>query len=231
MSRGVVVTGGAGGIGRAIVAGLAEADWQVTAVDRPGSGSVSGAAATLEADLSSPEDCSRAIDEAAGELFGLVHCAGIRRDAVTWKLGTEDWRDVLSVNLESAFHLCRAAVPALRERGEGSIVLLSSINGERGRFGQAAYAASKAGLNGFAKSLAREVGRFGIRVNCVAPGMIETPMTESLEERFLDAARAETCLGRLGTPEDVAGVVSFLLSPASRHVTGQVLRVDGGQLT
>jgi len=138
---------------------------------------------------------------------------------------------VLGVNLDSAFHLCRAAIPVLRERGSGSIVFLSSINGERGRFGQSAYAASKAGLHGLAKSLAREVGRFGIRVNCVAPGMIETPMTESLPTQVLDAARAETCLGRLGTPEDVAEVVAFLLSSASRHVTGQVLRVDGGQLT
>jgi NAD(P)-dependent dehydrogenase (short-subunit alcohol dehydrogenase family) len=231
VSPGVVVTGGAGGIGQAIVRVLAGRDWAVTAVDRAGCGDVAGAATVEEADLGSAEDCTRVVQAAGSELGGLVHCAGIRRDAVTWKLKPEDWRAVLSVNLDAAFHLCRAAVPVLRERGEGSIVLVSSINGERGRFGQSAYAASKAGLHGLAKSLAREVGRFGIRVNCVAPGMIETQMTETLPESVLESSRAETCLGRLGTPEDVAEVVAFLLSSASRHVTGQVLRVDGGQLT
>ena len=231
MSPGVVVTGGAGGIGRAIVRLLADQDWTVTAVDRPGCGEVDGAARCSEADLASGEDCVRVVQEAGAELAGLVHAAGIRRDAVSWKLTPEDWRAVLSVNLDSAFHLCRAAIPVMRERGAGSIVLISSINGERGRFGQSAYAASKAGLHGLAKTLAREVGRFGIRVNCVAPGMIATPMTETLPDEVLAAARAETCLGRLGTPEDVADVVAFLLSSASRHVTGQVLRVDGGQLT
>lgn len=230
MSPGVLVTGGAGGIGRAIVGLLAARNWSVTAVDREGCDEVPGAAGWETADLASAEDCTRVV-QGTRDLGGLVHCAGIRRDAVTWKLTPQDWRAVLAVNLDSAFHLCRAAVPILRERGEGSIVLVSSINGERGRFGQSAYAASKAGLNGFAKSLAREVGRFGIRVNCVAPGMIATPMTETLPEAVLDASRAETCLGRLGTPDDVAEVVSFLLSSASRHVTGQVLRVDGGQLT
>ena len=229
-----LVSGAAGGIGRAIVAALSRQGRRVAAVDLPGSAEVAEAACCLGKDLSQGEDCVAAVNEAAAALDGLevlVHCAGIRRDAVAWKLKPEDWREVLATNLDSAFHMCRAAVPLMRERGGGSIVLVSSINGERGRFGQSAYAASKSGLHGFAKSLAREVGRFGIRVNCLAPGMIATPMTQTLEPRFLEASREETCLGRLGTPEDVAAVTAFLASEASRHVTGQVIRVDGGQYT
>ena len=110
-----------------------------------------------------------------------------------------------------------------------AVVLVSSINGQRGKFGQGAYAASKAGLHGFARSLAREVGRFDIRVNVVAPGMIESPMTADLPEEIREQARTESCLGRIGRPADVASVVSFLISSSARHVTGQVLRVDGGQ--
>lgn len=229
-----LVSGAAGGIGRAIVATLGRQGREVAAVDLPGSAEVIGAACSLGKDLASAEGCVAAVREAAEALGGLevlVHCAGIRRDAVAWKLSPEDWRAVIATNLDSAFHLCREAVPLLRERGGGSIVLVSSINGERGRFGQSAYAASKSGLHGFAKSLAREVGRFGIRVNCVAPGMIATPMIETLEPRFLEASREESCLGRLGTPEDVAAVTAFLASDSSRHVTGQVIRVDGGQYT
>ena len=141
-----------------------------------------------------------------------------------------NWRDVLRVNLDSAYHVVRGAIPLMRARGGGSIVLISSINGERGKFGQANYAASKAGLIGFARSVARETGRFGIRVNVVAPGMIETAMTAKLDPAVVDAAVAETALGRLGRPEDVAMAVLYLVSPMSVHVTGQVLRVDGGQL-
>ena len=231
---GALVSGAAGGLGRAIVAALAAQGRAVAAVDRPGTEDVPGATATLGHDLSEAAGCAAAVEEAAGRmerLAVLVHCAGIRRDAVAWKLDPADWRAVLATNLDAAFHLCRAAIPHLRSGGGGSIVFISSINGERGRFGQSAYAASKAGLHGFAKSLAREVGRFDVRVNCVAPGMILTPMTESLEPRFLEASREESCLGRLGTPEDVADVVAFLASDSSRQVTGQVIRVDGGQYT
>ena len=231
---GALVSGGAGGIGRAVVAALAARGRRVAVVDRPGVQEVPQASCTFGLDLADGPSCRQAIERAVAELGGLdtlVHCAGIRRDAVAWKLKPEDWRLVLATNLDSAFHLCSAAVPSLRESGGGSVVLVTSINGERGRFGQSAYAASKAGLHGFAKSLARELGRFEVRVNCVAPGMIATPMSESLEPRFLETSREESCLGRLGTPEDVAAVVAFLASDASRHVTGQVIRVDGGQYT
>ena len=160
----------------------------------------------------------------------MVHCAGITRDGVLWKLSSDDWRAVMAANLDSAFYLLHAAVPALRAAGGGAVVLVSSINGERGKAGQANYAASKAGLNALARTAARELGRFGIRVNAVAPGWVETPMTAALPEELRQRALAETALGRLGRPEDVAGAVLFLCSDLARHVTGQVLRVDGGQL-
>ena len=225
--RVALVTGAMGGIGSAVVQALSRDGLTVAGCDvREGV-----AAPTIVADLSRPAECARAVAEAGEPLAVLVHAAGVTRDAVSWKLSDADWDLVLHSNLSSAFFLCRAAIPRMRASGGGAIVLVSSINGERGKFGQSAYAASKAGLHGLAKSLAREAGSFGIRVNVVAPGMIRTSMTAELPEKFRAAAAAESCLGRIGEPEDVASVVAFLCSSAARHVTGQVIRVDGGQLT
>ena len=232
MSGRALVSGGSGGIGRSTVAALAKADHLVAVADIQVDNPPSEADEMFACDLTDPTACADAVAGAA-EAFGgldvLVHAAGITRDAVSWKMDDDDWKAVLAVNLDSAFYLSRAATPLLREAGGGSIVFVSSINGERGKFGQANYAASKAGLHGLAKSLARELGHFGIRVNVVAPGMIRTPMTVSLPAEIQEAARQDTCLGRLGEPEDVADVITFLVSDAARHVTGQVLRVDGGQ--
>lgn len=159
----------------------------------------------------------------------LVNNAGVTRDGVLWKLSDDDWAGVLRVNLDGAFYLTRATAPLMRERGGGVIVNIASINGERGKFGQSNYSASKAGLIGFTKAAARELGRFGVRVNAVSPGMVETEMTAQLDAAATGRAKDETLLGRLATAEDVAGCVLFLCSALAAHVTGHVLRVDGGQ--
>lgn len=231
--RSALVTGGSGGIGAAIVASLQAAGARVASVDLPGQEPPAGAVA-LPCDLSDADAVAALgpqVDSAFGRLDVLVHAAGITRDGVLWKMSRDAWDAVLSVNLDAAFHLLQMAVPRMRAADGGRVVLVSSINGERGKFGQANYAASKAGLHGLARTAAREVGRFGIRVNVVAPGMILTPMIEALPEVVRARAVEETARGCLGTPEDVARAVLFLVSDLSEHVTGQILRVDGGQLT
>jgi acetoacetyl-CoA reductase/3-oxoacyl-[acyl-carrier protein] reductase len=230
--RQALVTGGSGAIGSAIVHQLQAAGAQVLSVDQAGRPVPAGAEG-LECDLGDREALRDLLLEVRGRaprLSILVHCAGITRDGVLWKLSDEQWSSVLAVNLDAAFHLLHGTVPLMREAGGGAVVLITSINGERGKFGQANYAASKAGLIGLGKTAARELGRFGIRVNCVAPGLIESEMTADLPTEVRQAAVDETALGRTGRPDDVAGTVLFLCADASRHVTGQTLRVDGGQL-
>ena len=227
-----LVTGGGGGIGSCLVELLLQAGAEVVSLDRPGVSAPHGAQ-SLACDLSDRDSIQTRLDEVfrqRARLHVLVHCAGIARDAVLWKLADADWDEVLRINLDSAFHVLKRVVPAMRESGDAAVVLVSSINGERGKFGQANYAASKAGLIGLGRTAARELGRFGIRVNVVSPGMILTPMTQSLPQEVRDRAMEESVLGRLGTAEDVARACLFLVSPLARHVTGQVLRVDGGQL-
>jgi len=229
--RVALVAGGSGAIGDAVSALLLAAGARVVVLDRPGQPAPPGTAAR-SCELTDSAAVGAAVAAVAreeGRLDLLVHCAGIVRDGLLFKLGDEDWRAVMGANLDSAFYLLRAAVPALRAAG-GAVVLVSSINGERGKAGQANYAASKGGLNALARTAARELGRFGIRVNVVAPGWIESPMTAGLPAELRQRALEESVLGRLGQPEDVARAVLFLCSELSRHVTGQVLRVDGGQL-
>ena len=187
----------------------------------------------IACDLANPAEISKSIadiDRREGRLDILVHAAGITRDARLWKSSIDDWNLVLTTNLGSAFALLHATVPVMRRTGGGQIVLISSINGERGKVGQASYAASKAGLNALARTSAREVGAFGIRVNVVAPGWIDTPMTADVPADVRQRAVEESALGHIGKPDDVARATVFLVSDLSRHVTGQVLRVDGGQL-
>lgn len=230
--RTALVAGGSGGIGSAIAALLTSAGARVLSVDRPGCAAPRGCEG-FECDLSDPRACESLFAEVRARSDALdlvVHSAGITRDGVLWKMGDEDWASVLEANLGSAFRLLRGATPLLRARGGGSVVLISSINGERGKFGQANYAASKAGMIGLARSAARELGRFAVRVNVVAPGIVRTPMSEALAEAHWKQAVDETALGRAAEPADVANAVLFLCSELARHVTGQVLRVDGGQL-
>jgi acetoacetyl-CoA reductase/3-oxoacyl-[acyl-carrier protein] reductase len=229
--RCLLVTGASGGIGSAVARVALAEGARVAAADLPGRPPVAGAT-PFHADLAEPSGAAalfRDYDAAFERLDGLVHCAGIVRDGVLWKLSDDAWRDVMRANLDAAFWVLREAAPRLRRQG-GSVVLLTSINGERGKVGQANYAASKAGLIGLGRTAARELGRFGVRINLIAPGLIDTEMTASLPEEARRRALEESVLGRTGTAEDVAGAVLFLLSDLSRHVTGQVLRVDGGQL-
>ncbi len=227
--RVALVTGAASGIGAAVVRALAACDVRVAGVDLR---HADGCAASVVADVGDADGVARAVDEVVERLGPptlAVHAAGIARDAVHWKLPLDDWDAVLRVNLTGAFLLLRAVTPHVRTAGRGSVVLVGSINGRRGKFGQAAYAASKAGLVGLARTAAREVGRFGGRVNVVAPGMVDTPMTRDLPEEFRAKAAAESVLGRIATADEIAACVRFLLSDDARHVTGQVLAVDGGQ--
>jgi NAD(P)-dependent dehydrogenase (short-subunit alcohol dehydrogenase family) len=229
--RVALVSGGAGGIGRAVVRSLAAAGADVFSADRSEAGEADGGA--IVADVATAEGAADAVDrvvERSGRLDIVVHCAGIARDALISKMTEAQWSDVIAANLTSSFFVVRRAIPPMRGAGGGSIVLISSINADRGKAGQGNYAASKAGVQALARTAAREVGRFGIRVNAIAPGWIETPMTAGLPEALRQRARDETVLGRLGSPDDVAGAVLFLCSDLARHVTGQVLRVDGGQL-
>jgi len=230
--RVAIVTGASGGIGSAVVRLLLATGARVVGVDLPDKPGVEQAD-TLACDVSDPGS----VDEMFGEfrqkydrLDILVHCAGITSDSVLWKMDDSAWSKVLRVNLDSAFLFLKRTVPVMRAGGGGSIVLVSSINAERGKFGQANYAASKAGLIGLGRSAARETGKFGIRVNVVSPGYIDTAMTAALPDEFKTQAVQESALGVMGQPEDVAQAVLFLVSPMSGHVTGQLLRVDGGQL-
>ena len=217
-----VVTGGSGGIGRAIVRALCDAGATALSLDLVD--------ADVHCDVRDDASVARAIAEVEENYERVdiaVHAAGIARDGVVWKLSVDDWDAVQQVNLRGAFLLMRHAIPPMRRAGGGRIVLIGSINGSRGKVGTAAYSASKAGLLGLAKSVARETGRFGICVNVIEPGWVRTPLTEAVAPPIKDAALAETLLGELVEPDDVAGAVVFLA--AAHRITGQTLRVDAGQ--
>jgi 3-oxoacyl-[acyl-carrier protein] reductase len=226
-----LVTGGGRGIGRAIAKALEHDAW-VSSFDLEfPDPEVSAVSAQVDV-----RNCA-AVDEAIGEIADerggldwVVCAAGIIRDRVSWKMSDDEWSDVIDVNLTGAFNVARAAAPFLRQSTCGRIVLVSSINGLRGKFGQANYAASKAGLIGLGRSLALELARYHTTVNIVAPGFIETEMTRGLPEDAQRHAVARTPLGRPGRPEDVANVVGFLCNETADFITGAVIPVDGGQL-
>jgi acetoacetyl-CoA reductase/3-oxoacyl-[acyl-carrier protein] reductase len=228
-----LVTGASSGIGLAVARALAAAGARVHAFDvaTPPEPAEGIAHQTVDVRSSAAVDqAARRIHEREGGIDLAVLAAGITRDRALWNLDDAGWNDVLAVNLTGAFHVLRAIAPLMRARRSGSIVTIASVNGLRGRFGQANYAASKAGLVALTRTAARELGPRGVRVNAIAPGMIETPMSAVLPPEVRERARAETCLGTLGTPADVAGAALFLLSEGAAHVTGAVLLVDGGQL-
>jgi 3-oxoacyl-[acyl-carrier protein] reductase len=181
----------------------------------------------VQADVSNPDE-ARSLVEEVGDLDILVNNAGLTRDGVLARMTDDDWRSVIDTNLSSVFYTCRAASRGMMKRRAGSIVNVSSIVGLRGNWGQTNYAASKAGIIGFTKSLARELGSRGVRANVVAPGYINTRLTDVLPEEAQEAMLVNTPLGKLGDPEDVAGAVRFLCSDEASFITGEVLLVDGG---
>ena len=230
--RTALVTGGSRGIGRAIAAELAKAGAQVVIGYRSGADEAEAVASeiggrTVQADVSDPEEAKRLVDK-AGEVDVLVNNAGITRDGLLARMSDDDWRTVLDTNLGGTFNTCRAVARGMMKRRSGAIVNISSIVGVHGNPGQTNYSASKAGIIGFTKALARELGSRGVRANVVAPGYISTRLTNELPEELQQAMLANTPLGRFGDPEDVAGAVRFLCSDAAAFVTGEVLLVDGG---
>jgi len=238
-----VVTGGARGIGREIVLDFLREGASVLYIDlnpnddpaaleetaRSGGGEVS----FRQANVAREEEITPVIEEILKQTGGLdilVNNAGITRDGLIFRMSLEDWERVLAVNLTSAFLISRLVARDMIRRRSGAIVNMASVVGIGGNAGQANYAASKAGLIGLTKSLAKEVASRGVRVNAVAPGFIETDMTKALPEKARQAMLGQIPLGRTGQPREVAAVVTFLASDRSSYVTGHVLRVDGGMV-
>jgi 3-oxoacyl-[acyl-carrier protein] reductase len=227
-----LVTGGSRGIGRAVALELGRAGAEVVVGYRAEADEAEAVASevggrAVQADVSDPEQAKALVDE-AGDIDVLVNNAGTTRDGVLARMLDEDWRTVLETNLSSAFYTCRAAARGMMKRRGGAIVNVSSIVGVHGNWGQTNYAASKAGIIGFTKSLARELGSRGVRANVVAPGYVNTALTDAIPGDAREAMLSNTPLGRLGDPENVAAAVRFLVSDEASFITGEVLLVDGG---
>jgi len=227
-----LVTGASRGIGRAIASELAAAGASVVIGYRSGKDEAEALASELgaravQADVSNAEEAARLVAD-AGDLDILVNNAGLTRDGLLARMSDEDWRTVIDTNLSSVFYTCRAVCRPMMKKRAGAIVNVSSIVGVHGNWGQTNYAASKAGIIGFTKSLARELGSRNVRANVVAPGYVKTQLTDVLPEEATAAMLQNTPLGRLGEPEDVAGAVRFLCSDEASFITGEVILVDGG---
>jgi 3-oxoacyl-[acyl-carrier protein] reductase len=227
-----LVTGASRGIGRAIAEELARAGASVVVGYRSGKDEAEELAASIggraiQADVSSADEAKRLVDE-AGDVEVLVNNAGLTRDGLLARMSDDDWRTVIETNLSSVFYTCRAVTRPMMKKRSGSIVNISSIVGVHGNWGQTNYGASKAGIIGFTKSLARELGSRNIRANVVAPGYVKTALTDVLPDEATAAMVQQTPLGRVADPEEIAGAVRFLASDQASFITGDVLLVDGG---
>ena len=246
--RTVVVSGGASGIGRQVAIEFARCGANVAFnwSDIPGR-SIAEDAARTEAELQqlevsvlarrvdvrdaeAVEAFIRHVGEELGDIHFLVNAAGVQRSAPVWKMSEADWKEVLDVNLTGAFNMIRAVSPLFRARRHGKVVSISSIHAFGAGFGVANYAASKSGLGGLTRAVARDLGAYNVNVNAVAPGYVRTDMLEDVPEDVIVESERRAALGRLARPDDVAHVVVFLCSEMARAITGQVIRVDGGQL-
>lgn len=237
-----IVTGGVSGIGAAIALSLARCGAHIVIIDRK---AVEASAALMKliteagskalyirteiADFPAVDKAVLSAVEHFGRVDILINNAGINRDGVIWKMTEEQWDEVIQVNLKGYFNFTRAVSPMFREQKSGKIVNITSINGLRGKFGQANYSAAKAGIIGLTKSVAKELGKYNVNVNAIAPGLIETDMMKTADPVVRSAAMEEIVLKRLGQPEDIANLTVFLCSVQGRHITGEVIKVDGGQ--
>lgn len=246
-NKAVVVTGGSRGIGRSIVLTLAAQGADITflycsneaaanetlaaAAELSGTVKAGGTVKAKRVDVRNAESCEHAIDEIAedaGKIDILVNSAGIIRDNILGLLTNDDIQEVLATNVVGVFNVLRPVIPYMVSKRRGKIINISSVAGEKGGRGQTNYAASKGAINALTKALAVELAPRNILVNCVAPGVIETEMTEAIRQQAGDVVKSRILLGRFGQPEDVANVVLFFASSLSDYVTGQVLHVDGG---
>jgi 3-oxoacyl-[acyl-carrier protein] reductase len=240
--KSAIVTGGSMGIGSAIALTLAregcdvainyrrhdtEAKAIVGEIEKMGRRGLA-----IKADVASHQDAENMVQTVVkefGHLDIMVCNAGINWDGVIWKMTEEQWDTVIAVNLKGYFNYNKAAAMVFKDQKNGKIVNISSINGMRGKFAQTNYAASKGGEIAMSKALARELGKFNVNVNVIAPGMVMTDMARNIPPEFLSKAMDETVIGRFASPEDCANVVAFFCSDRSRHITGEVIKIDGGQ--